>query len=70
MKPYMRLAYGLILFGLGLFMLERFGLSTLSGPQHSGVHIDPNLLSAMVIAPVALVMAGCIVFMVGKMRRS
>ncbi|SFZ81401.1 hypothetical protein SAMN02983003_0479 [Devosia enhydra] len=69
MKPYMRWAYGLILFGLGLFMLERFGLSTLSGPQHAGVHLDPNLLSAMVIAPIALVFAGCIVFMVGKMRR-
>lgn len=69
MKPYMRLAYGLILFGIGLFMLERFGLTTLSGPNHDAVHLDPTLLSAMVIAPVVLVLAGCLVFMVGKMRR-
>jgi uncharacterized membrane protein YidH (DUF202 family) len=69
MKPYMRVAYGLIAFGIGLFMLERFGLSALAGPQHSSMHLDPNLLSAMVIGPILLVIAGCIVFMVGKMRR-
>ena len=68
MKPYVKLAYTLVLFGMGIFAFERFGLSELSGPGKS-LHLDPNLLSVLVIAPVLLVFAGVLVFMFGKMRR-
>ena len=66
-KPYLKLAYTLILFGMGIFAFERFGLSNMGGP--GGLHLDGTVLSVLVIAPVVLVIAGCIVFMVGKMRR-
>jgi hypothetical protein len=68
MKPYVKLASTLVVVGMGLFSLEQFGLGKLEGPDHS-LHLDPTLLSIMVVAPIALVAAGAIVFMVGKMRR-
>lgn len=68
MKPYVKLAYTLVLIGMGIFAFERFGLSELSGPNQS-LHLDSTLLSILVIAPVALVLAGVMVFMFGKMRR-
>ena len=68
-KPYMKLAYTLIIIGMGIFALERYGLSNMSGAGQSGMHMDGTLLSILVIAPVVLVVAGCVVFMVGKMRR-
>jgi len=68
MKPYVKLASTLVLLGSGLFALERFGLGRIEGPTHS-VHLDGAVLSILVIAPVALVLAGAIVFMVGRMRR-
>jgi hypothetical protein len=68
-KPYVKLAGGLVLIGGGLLTIERLGLSNLSGPNHTGVHIDGTILSLLVIVPAALIVAGCIVFMVGKMRR-
>jgi hypothetical protein len=68
MKPYVKLASTLVLVGSGLFSLERFGLDKLEGPTRS-VHLDSTLLSVLVIAPVALVLAGAIVFIFGKMRR-
>ena len=67
-KPYVKLASTLVLVGMGLFSLEQFGLSRLEGPGKT-VHLDGTLLSLLVIAPVALVAAGAIVFMFGKMRR-
>ncbi len=69
MKPYVKLASGLVLVGMGLFSLEQFGLDRLAGPDHTGLKLDGTVLSALVIAPIALVAAGAVVFMVGKMRR-
>ena len=68
MKPYLKLAYTLIIIGMGMFAFERFGLSEFAGPNQS-LHLDGTLLSILVIAPIALVAAGCLVFMFGKMRR-
>lgn len=67
MKPYLKLAYTLIIVGMGLFMAERYGLSELS--KNGSLHLDGTLLSILVIAPILLVLAGCVVFMIGKMRR-
>ena len=67
-KPYLKLASTLVLLGIGLFSLEQFGLSKLEGPSRS-MHLDPTVLSVLVIAPLALVAAGALVFIVGKMRR-
>jgi len=66
-KPYVKLAATLASIGIGIFMLERFGLGELK--KNGSMHIDGTILSIMVIAPVVLVFAGAIVFMVGKMRR-
>jgi len=68
MKPYLKLAYTLIIIGMGIFAFERFGLSEIAGPNQS-LHLDETLLSILVIAPVALVAAGCLIFMFGKIRR-
>ena len=68
MKPYLKLAYTLVIIGMGIFAFERFGLSEIAGPNHS-LHLDGTLLAILVIAPIALVAAGCLVFMFGKMRR-
>ncbi len=68
-KPYVKLAYTLIIIGMGIFAIERLGLDQLSGPNHTALHLDGTLLSILVIAPVALVLAGCLIFMIGKMRR-
>ncbi len=67
-KPYLKLASTLVLLGIGLFSLEQFGLSKLEGPSRS-MHLDPTVLSVLVIAPLALVAAGALVFIVGKVRR-
>ncbi len=66
-KPYLKLASSLVVVGAGMFMLERYGLTELT--RSGRVHIDPNLMSVLVIVPILLVLAGAIVFMVGKMRR-
>ena len=68
MKPYVKLASTLVLVGTGMFSLEQYGLGKLERNQHS-VHLDGTILSLLVLAPVALVVAGAVVFMVGKMRR-
>jgi hypothetical protein len=67
MKSYLKLAYTLILFGMGIFAFERFGLSEIAGPNQS-LHLNGTLLSILVLAPVVLVVAGCLVFLFGKMR--
>jgi hypothetical protein len=67
MKPYVKLASTLVLFGSAMFTLERFGLSKVED-GHT-LHIDGTILSILVILPIALVLAGAIIFMVGKMRR-
>ncbi len=54
---------------MGIFAIERLGLDQLSGPNHTALHLDGTVLSILVIAPVALVLAGCLIFMIGKMRR-
>ncbi|MEQ1770933.1 MAG: hypothetical protein ABL879_13940 [Devosia sp.] len=69
MKPYVKLASSLVLVGMGLFTLERYGLSEMSGNGASRIHLDPNLMSALVLAPLLVVAAGVVVFMWGKMRR-
>ena len=68
MKPYVKLASSLVLVGTGLFSLEQFGLGKLEGDSHS-VHLDGTILSILVLAPLVLIAAGAIVFVVGKMRR-
>ena len=68
-KPYVKLAYTLIIVGMGIFALERVGLSNMSGPSHTQMHLDGTLLSVLVLAPVVLIFAGVLIFMVGKMRR-
>jgi hypothetical protein len=65
-KPYVRLAYTLIAIGMGIFALERLGLGELSGMH---IHLAGWLIATLVIAPVALVLAGCAIFMFGRMRR-
>lgn len=67
-KPYVKLAATLVLLGSGLFSLEQFGLGKLESGNHA-LHIDGTILSLLVIVPIALVIAGAIVFMVGRMRR-
>ena len=67
MKPYVKLASTLASLGLGIFFIERFGLSELQ--KNGSIHIDGTILSIMVLAPIVLVIAGAVVFMVGKMRR-
>jgi hypothetical protein len=62
-KPYVKLASTLVLVGMGLFTLERYGLSQFK------VHLGGALLSAMVIVPLVLIVSGAAVFMVGRMRR-
>jgi polyferredoxin len=66
-KPYLKLASTLVLLGIGLFSLEQFGLSR-AGPGGSA-HLDGTILSILVIAPLALVAAGVLTFIIGKMRR-
>lgn len=68
MKPYVKLASTLVLFGMALFSAERYGLGRIEGPEHA-VHIDGTILTILVIAPLLLVVAGAIVFVVGRMRR-
>ena len=67
-KPRSTLALTLVTIGMGLFGLERIGLDKVEGPNKA-VHLDPNLLSSLVIAPFILIVAGAVVFMVGRMRR-
>ena len=67
-KPYVKLASTLVLLGMGLFMLEQYGLSRAEGTAHQ-IHLDANLLTLFVLAPIALVAAGALVFVVGRIRR-
>jgi hypothetical protein len=64
MKPYIKLAYTFILLGMAIFFFERYGLS-----QMSNVHLAGWLISILVIAPVALILSGCAIFLFGRMRR-
>ncbi len=69
-KPYIKLAATLASIGAGLFMLERYGLNELQGLNNGqGIHLDPTIMSVLVIAPFALILAAAVIFMVGKMRR-
>jgi hypothetical protein len=67
-KPYIKLASTLVLLGMGLFTLEQYGLSQFGGTAHT-LHLSGAVFSLLVIAPLALVGAGALVFVVGKMRR-
>lgn len=68
-KPYARIAGTLVLLGMSIFMLERFGLNWMRGPGHSGGHIDGTILSVLVAAPLILIAGGFVVFVVGAMLR-
>lgn len=68
-RPHVKIAYTLVLLGMSLFMLERFGMSWLSGPNHAPVALDGTVLSIMALAPVGLIVAGCLIFAVGAMVR-
>jgi hypothetical protein len=67
-KPYVKLASTLVLLGMGLFTLERYGLSRIEEPGHP-LHLDGTILSLLVIVPLALVATGALIFVYGKMRR-
>ena len=67
-KPYVKLASTLVLLGMGIFTLERYGLQRIEEPGHP-LHLGGTLLSLLVIVPVAMVIAGALVFIVGRMRR-
>ena len=67
-RPYVKLASGLVIAGMALFSLEQFGLGKLGSPEHP-VHLDSTLLSLLVLAPIVLIIAGALVFLVGRMRR-
>lgn len=68
MKPYLKLSYALVVIGMAIFAFERFGLAEIAGPGRT-LHLNGTLLSVLVVAPVVLIAAGCLVFMFGKMRR-
>jgi len=69
-KPYLKLAATLASLGIGLVLLERYGLNELKGLNGGkGLGLDPNIVGLLVIVPFALILAAAIVFMVGKMRR-
>ena len=67
-KPYIKLASTLVLLGMGLFTLERYGLTRMEEPGHP-LHLDGTLLSLLVIVPLALIIGGALVFVVGRIRR-
>lgn len=67
MKPYVKLASGLVLTGSGLFTLERLGFGRLEDPAHP-MHLGSTIISLLVLVPIGLVLAGALVFMIGKMR--
>lgn len=67
-KPYVKLASTLVLLGMGLFTLEQYGLSRMEEPGHP-LHLGEMILSLLVIAPLALIAVGALVFVFGKMRR-
>jgi hypothetical protein len=67
-KPYVKLASRLVFAGTILFGVEQFSLAWLEGSTKS-IHLDPNLLSAFVVVPILLVVAGAVLFVVGRMRR-
>jgi UPF0716 family protein affecting phage T7 exclusion len=69
MKPHVKLAYLLVVAGMGIFMLERYGLESLT-QNGSRLHLGGALLGALALAPVVLIVAGCLVFAIGSMRRS
>ncbi len=69
MKPYVKLASTLVTLGAGILAFERYGLSEFRNAAGQPGHIDGTVLSLLVIVPVALILAGCIVFMAGRMRR-
>jgi hypothetical protein len=50
--------------GMAIFFFERYGLS-----QMPDAHFAGWVISVLVIAPAALVLAGCAVFVFGRMRR-
>ena len=67
-KPHLKLAYTLVVLGAGLFMLERWGLQMLSGGPATP-HLGGLLTSVLVLVPVGLIAAGCVVFAYGSIRR-
>ena len=67
-KPYVKLAWTLVVLGMSLLALERFGLTKLGGGA-GALHLGATIWSILVVAPIVLIVAGCLVFMVGRMRR-
>jgi hypothetical protein len=68
MKPYVKLASTLVVVGMGLFSVEQFGLGKLEGNGHS-IHLDSTILSILVLTPLVLIVAGAVIFVIGKIRR-
>lgn len=66
-KPYVKLAATLCSLGIGIYFIERMGLGEIK--KYFNLHINEVILSILVIAPFALIIAGALIFMVGKMRR-
>lgn len=63
-----KLAGALVTFGIGAMFVERFGLNEWHQTSGTG-HIDPNLLSALVLGPLVLIGVGCVVFVAGRIFR-
>lgn len=68
-RPHIKIAYMLILFGMSIFMLERYGLNWMSGQSGTGTHLGGLVLSILVAAPMVLIIGGCLVFAVGGFVR-
>jgi hypothetical protein len=66
-KPYVKLSATLASLGLGIFFLERFGLSELQ--KFMKLEPDGLVVSVLFLAPFLLIIAAILVFLVGKMRR-
>ena len=64
-KPYVKLAGTLVMLGMAIFFFERYGLNHMQ----QGTHLAGWLISPLVIAPVLLIVSGCLVFLVGRLRR-
>jgi heme/copper-type cytochrome/quinol oxidase subunit 2 len=66
-KPYVKLASGLVIAGMALFSIEQYGLGRMGSPE-APIHLGSTILSLMVLVPIVLIIAGALVFLVGRLR--
>ena len=68
MRSHLRLAYGLILIGMGFIALDRL-LPNLHGPIVDYALHSSFVIGMLALLPVLFIASGGLVFMVGSMRR-